>query len=432
MPLFRNSIPSFSYTLHNGIDARGQQMVYLRYHIAGAYKFRTTGFKIKPEYWDAGRQRIRPDAPDAGRINKRLDRMMEVVKAAFMNYEGPMSPLRLDDLLESSYVSERDRSFITPFAEYALEVNDRRYKEGKLQYQSWYDKKNYIAAFEKYVHHYLGHRPYFLNEVDASDLEGYIEYRRRVLGNTSEELVSKSLQALVAAVESACEEGLVGSEKAKKVRAVYDDFREPLPSEGGEKQAFLTEDAISKLEEYLRCTTNEVQFKAVSVFLFSYYACGMRFADILLLRWTDVSGEYITARQMRTGIHPSILPPISDKMRNLLELWEGRFPQYVFGLIDESVNLNSSDSIRAARLACNNEINRALRHLGREMGICKELTLSVARDTFASHALSKGISIYTVSKLLRHVNVEQTARRYSALVQKMVERDVEILKIFPD
>ena len=122
-------------------------MIYLRYYIAGMYKFRTTGFKTKPEYWDAKKQRMLPDAPDAALTNKRLDRMMEAAFGAFCDYDGPRSSAKLDELLDRTYVCERDAAFITPFEQYAGKVNDKRFNDGKLQYRAWYDKKNYIKAF---------------------------------------------------------------------------------------------------------------------------------------------------------------------------------------------------------------------------------------------------------------------------------------------
>lgn len=424
MPLHRRRIPPLSYALHNAIDAKGEQMIYLRYYIAGMYKFRTTGFKIKPEYWDAKKQRVLPDAPDAALTNKRLDRMMEAAFGAFCDYDGPRSSAKLDELLDRTYVCERDAAFITPFEQYAGKVNDKRFNDGKLQYRAWYDKKNYIKAFERYVHWSFGHRSYFLNEVCASDIEGYIAYRRQVLGNTSDELVAKSLQPLVVAVEAACEDGLISKKQAEKIRAVYDDFREPLPEQGKEKQEFLSRKDIAKLEEYLNDSIEWKYFEAVGIFFFSYYACGMKFADILTLRWEDVAGKYIIRRSPRTGVQAAILPPVTERVMKILHYWEDRHPLYVFGLIDESIDTKALATLREIRTTKNNEINRNLRHVGRELGISRNLTLSVARDSFVAHALDSGISLYTISKLIGHSSLDETAKRYHTLMEAEVEKDL--------
>ena len=427
MPLHRRRIPPLSYALHNTVDAKGEQMIYLRYYIAGMYKFRTTGFKIRPEYWDSKKQRMIPDAPDAALINKRLDKMMEVVFGAFCDYDGPVSSAKLDELLERTYVCERDAAFITPFDQYAGMVNDRRYNEGKLQHRAWYDKKNFIKAFERYTNWKYGHRPYFLNEICASDIEGYITYRREVLENTSDELIAKSLHPLIVAVETACDEGLISRKQAEKTRAVYDDFREPLPEPGQEKQEFLSRADTAKLEEYLDNSTDWKYFEAVGIFLFSYYACGMKFADILTLRWEDVAGKYIIRRSPRTLAQAAILPPITENVRKILNYWKDRYSQYVFGLIDESVDTKALAAVSEIRIAKNNEINRNLRHVGRELGISRTLTLSVARDSFVTHALDAGISLYTISKLIGHSSLDETARRYRVLMENAVEKDLEKL-----
>lgn len=427
MSLFRGLIPSLSFTLHNDVDTKGEQMIYLRYRIAGAYKFRTTGFKIRPEYWDAKMQRMKSDAPGAERVNKRLERIMNVARGAFLEYEGPLTSARLDELLDKTYVCERDYAFITPFDEYAAGINDKRFNEGKLQYRAWYDKKNFIVAFERYANVFLGKRPYFLNEICASDLEGYISYRRQMLGNTSDELIVKSMQPILVAIEAACSEGLTSERNMKECRAVYDDFREPLPPPGQEKQEFLSMDDIVALDKYLDESTDWKYFEAVSVFLFSYYACGMKFSDILTLRWEDVAGSYIFRRSPRTGVPTAILPPITGKVRRILNQWEGRYPQYVFGMLDDTVDTKALIRLDALRVTKNNELNRNLRHLGRILGINRNLTISTARDSFVAHALSDGLSLYTVSKLLGHNSLDETARQYRKLMIKSVEKDVEVL-----
>ena len=58
-----DKLPPLSYILHNGINARGEQMIYLRSYICGSYKFRSTGFQVKPAHWDAVKQRVLPSVP---------------------------------------------------------------------------------------------------------------------------------------------------------------------------------------------------------------------------------------------------------------------------------------------------------------------------------------------------------------------------------
>src|SRR5690606_23605434 len=76
-------------------------------------------------------------------------------------------------------------------------------------------------------------------------------------------------------------------------------------------------------------------------FVFAFYAGGMRFSDVCLLRWehVDTSGEVwrVRWRQRKTGDPHSL--PVLPAARAILEAWRERTgPEgYVFGIVDEGM-----------------------------------------------------------------------------------------------
>ena len=59
-------------------------------------------------------------------------------------------------------------------------------------------------------------------------------------------------------------------------------------------------------------------------------------------------------------------------------------------------------------------------------GIKKNLTFHLARHTFATMSLSKGVPMESVSKMLGHTNI-RTTQIYARITNKKIEHDMEEL-----
>jgi site-specific recombinase XerD len=68
-------------------------------------------------------------------------------------------------------------------------------------------------------------------------------------------------------------------------------------------------------------------------------------------------------------------------------------------------------------------INAYLKEIGELCGIKKNLTFHLARHTFATLTLSKGVSIESVSKMLGHTNI-QTTQIYARITNEKISNDM--------
>ena len=417
-------IPPLSYILHNGINARGEQMIYLRSYICGSYKFRSTGFQVKPSDWDVVKQRVLPSEPQAERINKRLEKMLSAVRTALGEVEGRITPRVLDEAMERHYVFERDRAFITPFAQYAHQVNEAAYAAGKEGYVKYDEKRNAIKAFEHYTTFFAGRRNLMLSEIEPYLIEGYVKYRREVLENTNEEVIVRSLRPVIAAAKAAGEEGLLAQKLVGKILVLYDQLaaKAPEDDESAEPTIFLKEDDFQRLDAYAE--ENPSARDAIDTFLFSYYACGMKFSEIMTLEWKDITEGRITRRSPRTGASAALRLPVSSKAREVLDRWDGRSDRFIFALLPEDIDSSSLALIKPYRVKAAAEIGRVLCVAGRKLGLRGKLTFSAARHSFVKAALEKGMNLYTVSRLLGHADLNVTARQYSGLLKEIFEKDL--------
>ena len=71
-------------------------------------------------------------------------------------------------------------------------------------------------------------------------------------------------------------------------------------------------------------------------------------------------------------------------------------------------------------------MNAYLKEIADICGIGKNLTFHMARHTFATMSLSKGVPMESVSKMLGHTNLK-TTQIYARITNKKIEHDMEEL-----
>lgn len=158
------------------------------------------------------------------------------------------------------------------------------------------------------------------------------------------------------------------------------------------KREFLSEDeiiAFSKVDTKHRDIKN--------IFLFSCFT-GLRISDILALSYSEIEGEYLYFRQKKTsGMERMIMSTDAIK------------------IINEQKNSNETQSLVFPCKHASNIIYKYLSEIAEKAGIQKKVTFHTGRHTFATWLITRGVDIYTVSKLLGHKDIA-TTQIYAKLV----------------
>jgi site-specific recombinase XerD len=81
---------------------------------------------------------------------------------------------------------------------------------------------------------------------------------------------------------------------------------------------------------------------------------------------------------------------------------------------------------KSKQFLSNQKYNDYLKLLGAGAGLAKRLTSHVARHTYATYLLNKGIPIETVSRAMGHANIKQT-QHYARMLGKTVIEDMKKL-----
>lgn len=172
------------------------------------------------------------------------------------------------------------------------------------------------------------------------------------------------------------------------------------------ERTFLTLDEVQRLAA-TPCKDMEVK----RAFLFSCFT-GLRLSDIRALTWEQIKGEAIEFRQRKTKGFQYL--HLSGMARQILS---ERDPKI---LPMENANVFDVPS--------QTQLGKVLRQWCRDAGIDKRVSFHTARHTFATLALTRGVDLYTVSKLLGHKTIQAT-QIYARVVDEKKKAAMEALPI---
>ena len=92
--------------------------------------------------------------------------------------------------------------------------------------------------------------------------------------------------------------------------------------------------------------------------------------------------------------------------------------------LDIMERYSTSGTGKVFELPSYENVNKKIKIVGKLCGINKKITFHLARHTFATLALSKGMPIESVSKILGHSNIT-TTQIYAKVINTKLENDLE-------
>ncbi|SCD19246.1 Phage integrase [Proteiniphilum saccharofermentans] len=173
-------------------------------------------------------------------------------------------------------------------------------------------------------------------------------------------------------------------------------------------RGYLTQHEIYTIMEK-KFSTERLE-KVRDIFIFSCFT-GLAYIDVKNLRKSNISTSFddrlwIMGKREKTGVNFNI--PLLDIPKNILDKYEDTLP-------DDKV----------LPVLSNQKMNGYLKEIGSICGITKDLTFHLARHTFATLTLTKGVSIESVSKMLGHTNIK-TTQIYARIIDEKVSQDMAL------
>lgn len=360
------SMGKVTVTLRERAGKKGRSL-YLDIYANGKRKYEFLGLRLVDEATRADRQE-----------NKRVKELAERVRAK-----------RLLEIQEGRFGFSGGRGN-TPFLPYFRAMVEAR--KGKGSYWPWHCA---YMLVKRYASEETSFRDIDSQWIDG--LRGYLEDAKRKDGKPlAANTKATCWQRIACVLHTAAREGIISNDQLGGMEGFRQEETE---------RVYLT---IDEVRELAKTPCNVPDLKRA--FLFSCLT-GLRASDIERLTWEEVQefdgGRRIIFRQKKTKGQEYL--DISKQAYALMGD-RGEDGEKVFGSFHYHGN-----------------IGEVLRRWARAAGITKHITFHSGRHTFAMMMLGEGIDIYTVSKLLGHMDLS-TTQIYAKVVD---EKKREAVNLFP-
>ncbi len=183
-----------------------------------------------------------------------------------------------------------------------------------------------------------------------------------------------------------------------------------IPSKKQKKIEYLT---LEELRRFQAVSLKRSDIK--DLFLFSCFT-DLRESDLLKLKWNDIKDGTLTYSQKKQKDSITYYFPLSKQALALLE---------TIKLFQEGTRYRGNEFV-FAHVGSKRNIGVCIKKIAGLANIDKNVHIHVGRHTFATMALTHGISLYTVSKLLGHSSIAVT-QIYAEIIDEIKQKASELM-----
>lgn len=239
---------------------------------------------------------------------------------------------------------------------------------------------------------YINKVEILMEDIDSKMIEGYENYlkQKKLTLNT----ISFYMRILRAIYNRAVKSGVIADKKP------FDHVFTTMTKTA--KRAIPIQ-VIQKIAQ--AHITNKNEALARDLFLFSFYTRGMSFVDIAYLKKSDLNNMYLIYKRKKTGQELKIA--WRKEMQELVDRNSSKDGIHLLGILDK----NSEKSLRFQYHYTQCIINTALKRLGKQLNLETNLTMYVARHSWATIARQKNIPLSVICDGMGH-NSEKTTQIY--------------------
>ena len=350
---------------------------------------------IEANLWDSVKGRVKGRSIQAASINNQLEHIETDLMTIFRKYEFSEN-LSLD-LIKSEYLGKEETkgSFLSFFAEYLATIKE---EVGITRAMASVEKFTVLKKrFETFIKKRYRRSDLLMGEMTyrvISEFEHFLLTDGKCCHNT----VMRMLRNFKTVTIRAIKLGLMKQDPFVNYKIRFEKV----------DRGFLTDEEIEKLikKEFSIKRLEQVR----DIFVFSIFT-GLAYIDVANLTGKNIvtldGKQWIMPRRQKTDVPTNVL--LLDIPRMIIEKYK--------------LMMTDDDKGRLLPILSNQKMNAYLKEIADICGIEKRLSFHLARHTFATMALTKGVSIESVSKMLGHTNI-QTTQIYARIINKKVEADM--------
>ena len=391
----------------NQVDSTGHCPLYIRIIKDRKTKFITAGVKLKENEWDELKQKVKKNHPNSARMNASLAQKIADAEAQVADLERKVKTVSIKKIKEAIKGKEVPNFFEYAYKRMEIIKSTVSYSTYKAYYAA-------IVKFEKWV----GTRDVYFDDFSVTLLNDYKNYLSKELKNG---LTTQRLSIIVL--------GTIFNQAIKEeiIPETMFPFKKLTLKTDNTKRLFLNKDKILDLTQ-LKLIEGKKANLWRDLFLFSIYAGGLRFSDVIEMQYKHYNkNEQRISKLIRKTGRPHQFK-IEKVAIDILEKYckEGADNEdYIFPVIEDQKGYEKSESLRYFYTAKYNKLaNWHLKKLGEKMELPFKLSFHLSRHTFATNALNNGMRIEHVSKLMDHRDIS-TTQVYAKIISEELDKAVD-------
>lgn len=391
-------------TLRKKPNNQGQYPLAIRITKNRQSNYMYIGHYIELKYWDKKNKIVRKSHPNSNRLNNLLISKLVEVNKMLLELQSENNDISSSQIKKKINSSLKNTSFFDVAQNYLDELE----KNNKLSRLSS-DKVRV-----KHVLNFTQSKQLTFQEINETFLKQFSSYLRSK--SLSERSVINNLVVIRTLYNKAIKMQIVDRKLypfgADKIRIKF-----PETNKVG-----LTIEEIQKIEGLEFLTLDEKHVR--NVWLFSFYLAGIRVADVLKIRWSDIYDGRIRYKMNKNSKYLSLKLP--SKIFAILECYvddKKHESDFIFPEMKKA-NFKNAKDIYAKTKTANWNFNRHLLRIADKAGISKKLTMHIARHSFGNIAGDQ-IPIQMLQKLYRHSSITTTMSYQANFINEETDKALD-------
>ena len=385
------------YLRSNYVNKEGKTSVMLRIYLNNErLSLGSTGISVKSSQWDKEKERIKGRTTEALNTNLQLDNIASGLQSIFRRIE--MSDVVSLERIKSEFLGKKEEidTLMQLFEKHNGDVAKQvGVSVGKATLQKYNVCKRHFSEFleKQYKRSDLK-----LTELTYVVIREFDLYLRTEVGQNPN-TATKTMKTFKTITLLGQKMGVLLHDPSMNHRFHI----EPV------NRGFLTD------EEILCIAHKQINIPRLElirdIFIFSCFT-GLAYIDVSNLTPDHIvtlgDKQWIMTQRQKTSVETNVL---------LLDI-----PKAIIAKYGGKTYRNG----KLFPMLTNQKTNSYLKEIADICGIKKNLTFHLARHTFATMSLSKGVPMESVSKMLGHTNI-RTTQIYARITNKKIEHDMEEL-----
>jgi len=379
--------------------------VYLRVAQNNDFFTRATGIRIPAGDWDKKAMRIRGATQEVITTNATLDSIKVKVLQAVnqLNVSGkPYNIHTIQKVLDGNEISQ-----LTVMRIYDEQLTEMKKLKGKDFAPATIIKyKNTQLRLKQYMRYKYHRSDMFLYELNYQFMSGFEAFLKQKYNNSAT-TVYKHYQRFTRVIHKAMHKGYIE-------KYPFGDYTIKLPRK---KIQYLTQEELDRIDQ---CDFKVERLNIIrDVFIFACYT-GLAYAE----------SQALTPDNVTTGLDGEKWLNIHRK-KTKKDYQVPLFPRALEILEKYKTHPTCIKKGKCLPVPSNVKFNAYLKEIGDIAGIpkSKPLVTHLARKTFATTvALTNGMNIGVVSKILGHNSIRTTLDSYGTIIDELMLRNVKELK----